>query len=352
MSLRASCFNLSRRTLEKIPSGSCLAPARTALAWRRHQHGSAAKATKEDEEDSRWRPSRRTSSGPRPTATTSRPRTEYSTGHLTEHLNKVFAPLDFPHDLARRLLTHQHHADANSGHNGRFAFLGRRVIEMYTMLFLDSVPPSLLPPGLEFDVTAAQMLKTHLLGEHVARDWNIWTELRWVPNLPRPVGARRDRETDGQDREAEQEEFRRQLATLEGVERAKMMRYVGLYKVAGLAVEAIAGGIYHQFGGTVAHRIFHTRILPHLLLPGSTEGLPDSLHSYAIEISEKLGGSPTPEPTLPTPILPKHGPSVLESVSESVEEDGPSPAEEAYAPPSPLPPRPPTKESRKGDPIV
>src|SRR5712691_10173583 len=43
-------------------------------------------------------------------------------------------------------------------------------------------------------------------------------------------------------------------------------------------------------GGRVTHRLFHTRVLPHLLLPGSPFGLPDVLHADALKAAEYYGG--------------------------------------------------------------
>jgi hypothetical protein len=43
---------------------------------------------------------------------------------LARHLNKTFAPLEFPPTLAQRILTHLSHHDSAIGHNSRFAFLG------------------------------------------------------------------------------------------------------------------------------------------------------------------------------------------------------------------------------------
>jgi hypothetical protein len=43
-------------------------------------------------------------------------------------------------------------------------------------------------------------------------------------------------------------------------------------------------------GGKVAHRLFHTRVLPHLLLKGSPFGLPDVLHGDALKATENYGG--------------------------------------------------------------
>ncbi|KZT28135.1 hypothetical protein NEOLEDRAFT_1087798 [Neolentinus lepideus HHB14362 ss-1] len=356
MSLRASCVSLSRRALEKVPCGSSLAPARTVLVWRRHNHSDAAAAVKEEEVHRRPRSEGSSRSRPYAESKYRDDSPAESTTHLTEHLNEVFRPLEFPDELARRVLTHQHHRDSIKGHNARFAFMGRRVMDTFLMLFLDSVPPSVRSSNLDFDITTARILNTYLLGEYVAREWDIWRVMRWVPNIPRPAGRTSNRGMDGEDREVEQEEFRRQLATLEGAARDKLLRSVGLFKVAGFSVEAITGGIYHQFGGTVAHRIFHTRILPHLLLPGSAEGLRDSLHPHAMKICEQLGG--LPNRTQAKPAL-----SALDSTPESVEEHMPSSSDahpDMMEAPSPrkvplTTSRAPLRDSRKGtkvDPLV
>ena len=43
-------------------------------------------------------------------------------------------------------------------------------------------------------------------------------------------------------------------------------------------------------GGSVAHRLFHTRILPHLLLPGRSSGVPEEFHATALRICGRMGG--------------------------------------------------------------
>ncbi|KAI0319903.1 hypothetical protein OF83DRAFT_1054146, partial [Amylostereum chailletii] len=115
----------------------------------------------------------------------------------------------------------------------------------------------------DYERTAARVLNTYVLGEHVAPKWNLNTVVRWS-------SSRGDAA---------------QVAASSGE-----MRSVGLYKVAGTTVEAIVGGVFHQFGGAVAHRLFHTRLLPHILLHGRPDGLPDALHEYAKAACEKMGG--------------------------------------------------------------
>ncbi|KAI0251145.1 hypothetical protein BJV78DRAFT_1275462 [Lactifluus subvellereus] len=148
---------------------------------------------------------------------------------LSQHLNQTFAPLKFPPALAQRILTHMSHHDSVIGHNSRFSFLGRRTLEAYLLLFFQG-----LPAAAEHDHSriAARVLNTHSLGEHVAPHWRLQDAMRW----------------------------------------------------------AVVGGVLHQFGGSVAHRLFHTRVLPHLLLPGSPFGLPDVLHAEALKAAEHYGG--------------------------------------------------------------
>jgi len=174
---------------------------------------------------------------------------------LAHYLNKTFAPLQFPPALAQRILTHLSHRDSVVGHNSRFSFLGRRTLDAYLLLFLQG-----LPAAAEHDHAriAARVLNTHCLGEHVAPRWGLQDVMRWVP--PRAA----DPGLDG--------------------------RAAGLHKVAGTMVEAVVGGVLHQFGGNVAHRLFHVRVLPHLLLPGSPFGLPDVLHADALKATERYGG--------------------------------------------------------------
>ncbi|KAI9441660.1 ribonuclease-III-like-domain-containing protein [Lactarius indigo] len=175
--------------------------------------------------------------------------------HLSQYLDKTFAPLKFPPAVAQRILTHLSHRDSVIGHNSRFAFLGRRTLEAYLLLFLQP-----LPAAAEHDHARiiARVLNTHTLGQQVAPRWKLQEVMRWVP--PRAGDI-----------------------VLDG-------RLAGVHKVAGTTVEAVVGGVLHQFGGSVAHRLFHTRVLPHLLLPGSPLGLPDVLHADALSAAERFGG--------------------------------------------------------------
>jgi hypothetical protein len=89
---------------------------------------------------------------------------------------------------------------------------GRRTLEAYLLLFLQG-----LPVAAERDHAriADRVLNTHSLGEYVAPRWRLQDVMRWVPPRAGQPGI------DG--------------------------RAAGQYKVAGTTVEAIVGGILHQF---------------------------------------------------------------------------------------------------------
>ncbi|KAI0033631.1 ribonuclease-III-like-domain-containing protein, partial [Vararia minispora EC-137] len=181
---------------------------------------------------------------------------------LANHLNELFHPLEFPPELASRVLTHLSHRDAVHGHNARLAFLGRRAAESCLLLWLHSLPPE-LAEKYDYSRTTSRMLNTYVLGEHVAPRWGVTTIMRWSSNV------------------AEMKEGDVPQGDAIGT---------GLFKVAGTAVEAVLGGIWHQFGGSVAHRVFHTRLFPYILLPGTPAGLPDTLLDRAQDSIEKMGG--------------------------------------------------------------
>lgn len=148
-----------------------------------------------------------------------------------EHLNSLFAPLKFPAELADRMLTHGSHSSAKVRHNARLSFMGasalsvfssspnaycsagRRVMQFYLLALLDSSPS--LRADHEFDHLSEHTLNTYILGEHVAAAWRLGDVLKWSPPSK----------------------------TLSG----HTPKNVGLYKVLGGAVEAIVGGVNHQF---------------------------------------------------------------------------------------------------------
>ncbi|KAG8216581.1 hypothetical protein J3R82DRAFT_6765 [Butyriboletus roseoflavus] len=192
------------------------------------------------------------------------------------HLNSVFPSLEFPPELARRVLTHGSHKAAIHGHNGRLGFIGRRVLESYYLLFIHEAARG--RANDDYDRLISRSLNTYFLGEHVAPRWSLGRVLLWVPTVPKET--LRTARTQNPDSELDEA-----LTASPGIAKS-----VGLYKVMGEAVQAIVGGVYHQFGGSAAHRLFHTRILPHLLLPGRSSGVPEEFHATALRLCERMGG--------------------------------------------------------------
>ena len=93
------------------------------------------------------------------------------------------------------------------------------------MLFLHSAPS--LNSSHDYELIAQQTLHTYVLGEHVAPKWDLGRVLKWSPVKANPEIDRADGDFS-------------KLSS-------KTTRSVGLYKVQGNAVEAVVGGIYHQF---------------------------------------------------------------------------------------------------------
>ncbi|KAJ7151012.1 hypothetical protein C8R46DRAFT_914199 [Mycena filopes] len=183
---------------------------------------------------------------------------------FTDHLNGLFPPLKFPSELSARILTHASHPAAFHGHNAQFAFIGRRVLESYLLLLLASSPH--LKPSHDLQAIVSSVLNTYFLGEHIGSKWGLGRVMRWTPTIAAEM-----------------------LKDETRVDKMQLLKDVGLYKVQGDAATAVLGGIFQQFGGSVAHRVFHTRMLPRLLLPQG--GLPVCFYADAHEACARLGGS-------------------------------------------------------------
>ncbi|KZV99198.1 hypothetical protein EXIGLDRAFT_831554 [Exidia glandulosa HHB12029] len=184
------------------------------------------------------------------------------------YFRNTFAPLAFPAEVAMRMLTHASYRGGQYGHNTRLSFVGRRVLHAYLRLFvLSAVIPDATtsatealrnPFALPFDDVddfCDDLLNTYKLGEFVGGAWQIEHVMRWTPAIVEPGEA------------------------------GALLRSSGLFKVRGTAVEAVMGGIFHQHGGTVALRAFHTRVLPHL-----DRFLKEPLRSHAREKRDAMGG--------------------------------------------------------------
>lgn len=194
---------------------------------------------------------------------------QHAEDRATAFLRNTFAPLDFPPEVAMRLLTHASYRGGRYGHNTRLSFVGRRVLHAYLRLFVlsatvpdaSSTPTDALrfPFQLPFDDVDAfcdDLLNTYRLGEHVGGAWQVENVMRWTPAL------------------------------VDHDEPGKLLRSSGLFKVRGTTVEAVMGGIFHQYGGAVALRAFHTRVLPHLDI-----FLKEPLRTHAREKRDEMGGT-------------------------------------------------------------
>ncbi|EPQ31411.1 uncharacterized protein PFL1_00746 [Pseudozyma flocculosa PF-1] len=165
-------------------------------------------------------------------------------------------------ELAKRAMTHESFMYAKDGHNRRLAFLGRRSLKMFVVLFLHSclntaslsassrsyIQRLLESPDLE------DVVHTSRLGDKIGRELQLEKAMRWTPAV-----------TDGQ---------RGPLET-------------GLFKIRGVCLEALVGAVYHHSGADKASRFFHARILPSLLSETFPQGLPDEIKELAARRQEE-----------------------------------------------------------------
>lgn len=70
-------------------------------------------------------------------------------------------------------------------------------------------------------------LNTYVLGEHVGPQWQLGKVMKWAPATSNPSLANDPTSVVHLGKEA--------------------TRSIGLYKVEGIAVEALVGGVFHQF---------------------------------------------------------------------------------------------------------
>ncbi|SJX64205.1 uncharacterized protein SRS1_14858 [Sporisorium reilianum f. sp. reilianum] len=156
-------------------------------------------------------------------------------------------------DLALRAVTHESFLNACEGHNRRLAFVGRRTLKLFTTLFLHSrlqttskgdAAHDYINRLLESPTAVDTILSTHRLGDKIGKGLGLEKVMRWTPAV-----------TDGQ------------LGP----------RETGLFKVRGVAVEALVGAIYHQKGASEASQFFQSWILPSLLQEGFPGPVPEEL---------------------------------------------------------------------------
>jgi dsRNA-specific ribonuclease len=83
-------------------------------------------------------------------------------------------------------------------------------------MFLHSCPN--VNSGADYEKITSNALNTYTLGEYVGREWGIAKVLKW-----------------------------RSMADPQTVAKGVDNSHLGLHKVLGTTVEAIVGGVYHQF---------------------------------------------------------------------------------------------------------
>lgn len=111
--------------------------------------------------------------------------------------------------------------------------IGRRVLESYYLLFIHEVAQG--RGHHDYDRLTSRALNTYFLGEHVAPLWSLGRVLLWVPTAAKEtLRTARTQNADSELTEA--------LTASPGIAKS-----VGLYKVMGEAVQAVVGGVYHQF---------------------------------------------------------------------------------------------------------
>ena len=173
------------------------------------------------------------------------------------------------------------------------------------MLFLASSPAA--DPSHDFEEITARALNTYALGQHVAPKFQLSRVLRWQPAVNSSIITRPDVQLKYDPIPEKGTEKDAELA-LALQAHPMLLKSVGLYKVMGEAVQAIVGGTYHQFvstsnflrffwvyilifpcrqGASVAHRLFHQRILPSLLIHGPL-GLHEAYHADAFNRAETV----------------------------------------------------------------
>ncbi|GAA5961431.1 hypothetical protein JCM3765_003577 [Sporobolomyces pararoseus] len=155
--------------------------------------------------------------------------------------------------LAERCLTHKSGVDKRStrgrtgfggveeaqeggknGHNEKMSFVGRRILRLYLTLHLNSKLSTSHPALLAHAVSPRAidaLLNTKQLGATVGAAWKLEDAMRW-------------REVRGPTGEM-----------------------TGLWKVRGMGVEAVMGGIFTSQGIDTASKVFHQLVLPHLTFP-------------------------------------------------------------------------------------
>jgi hypothetical protein len=123
---------------------------------------------------------------------------------------------------------------------------GRRVLESYYLLFLHSAARN--QPQHDYELLSSRALNTYLLGEHVAPRWSLGRVLRWTPTVSQDLLQTHKKISPT--KQPADSELEHALSANPGI-----VRSVGLYKVMGDAVQAVVGGVYHQFVRPCSHAV-------------------------------------------------------------------------------------------------
>lgn len=140
-----------------------------------------------------------------------------TTEELQAWLRERFPGVDLPDNVILQAATHEswNHGLSTDGHNRRLGFIGRRALQMFLTIFLHSNARTSQRAAalLSSPDALADVLKTSRLGDKVGRTLKLEQIMRWTPAV-----------LDGQRGPVE----------------------TGLFKIRGVAVEALVGAIYHQ----------------------------------------------------------------------------------------------------------
>ncbi|GAA6060241.1 hypothetical protein JCM10212_003481 [Sporobolomyces blumeae] len=173
---------------------------------------------------------------------------------LLEPLHPLPHPALIDRPLAERCLTHKSGVDkgfgskrrladqgdegedvgGRNGNNEKLSFVGRRVLRMYLVMHLTSRLASTHPALLAHAVSPRAVdavLDTKQLGATVGSAWKLERALRWR-EVRGPDGA-----------------------------------MTGLWKVRGMGVESVVGGVYTSQGIETASQLFDQLVLPNLVFP-------------------------------------------------------------------------------------
>ncbi|KAI5452334.1 hypothetical protein NCC49_000896 [Naganishia albida] len=232
-------------------------------------------------------PSQPTSS--KPPAVSSKTTTPESASTYLSSLLSLPPKRAFPPQLALQILTHKSYRAShllgygshirNPGvqdpgcapHNARLAFLGKRALVSYLLMFLHQQSLSLttgrtatlngLQLGEELgkehalEDKVANLTHGMNLGREVGRAWGVGEVMRWQDNWTDPVAQQN-----------------------------------GSLTVQGETVNAIIGGTLMYFGSPAAHRLFHLEVLPRLERQFSSEVVREAIKAQRKVAEGVFGG--------------------------------------------------------------